>query len=157
MIRRATIVAVGKLKGWPDEACEDYLKRLRRHGRVEVVEVPEADMNRLSPKEVLAAEAERLKKRIPDWAHVIALDRETGKQISSEKFAEKLEFLGASGQSHVAFIVGGALGLDKGILARADEALSFGEITLPHALARVVLLEQLYRAAKISRGEKYHW
>ncbi|MBA2694006.1 MAG: 23S rRNA (pseudouridine(1915)-N(3))-methyltransferase RlmH [Rubrobacter sp.] len=157
MIRAATILAVGKLKNWPDEACEDYLKRLRRHGRVEVIEVPEADMNRLSHGEVLAAEAERLEKRIPSGARTIALDRESGKHISSEKFAGKLEALGVSGQSHVAFIIGGAIGLDEGILSRADEAISFGDITLPHALARVVLLEQLYRAAKISRGEKYHW
>jgi 23S rRNA (pseudouridine1915-N3)-methyltransferase len=157
VIRAATIVAVGRLKGWPDEACGDYLKRLRRHGRVEIIEVPESDMNRLSPKEVLAAEAERLEKRIPSGAHVIALDRESGKGISSEKFAGKLASLGASGRSHVAFIVGGALGLDEKILARSDEAVSFGEMTMPHALARVVLLEQLYRATKISRGEKYHW
>lgn len=157
MIRRATIVAVGKLRGWPDEGCEDYLKRLRRYFPVEVVEVPEADMNRLSHDEVLAAEAERLEKRIPSGSHVIALDRESGRGISSEKFAGKLESLGASGKSHIAFVVGGALGLEKGILARSDEAMSFGEITLPRALARVILLEQLYRAAKISRGEKYHW
>ncbi len=157
MIRRATIVAVGKLKGWPDEGCEDYLKRLRRYFPVEVIEVSEADMNRLSPKEVLGAEAERLEKRIPSEAHTIAFDRESGKEISSEKFAGKLEPLGASGKSHIVFVVGGALGLDKDILARADEAMSFGGITLPHALARVVLLEQLYRAVKISRGEKYHW
>lgn len=157
MIRRATIVAVGKLKGWPDEGCEDYLKRLRRYFPVEVIEVPEADMNRLSPKEVLGVEAERLSKKVPSGSHVIALDRESGKEVSSEKFAGKLESLGASGKSHIVFVVGGALGLEEGILIRADEAMSFGEITLPHALARVVLLEQLYRAAKISRGEKYHW
>lgn len=157
MIRRATIVAVGKLRGWPDEGSEDYLKRLRRYFPVEVVEVAEADMNRLSRYEVLAAEAERLSKRIPSGAHVVALDREDGRQMSSEKFAAKLESLGASGQSHVAFVIGGALGLGEEILSRSDEAMSFGEITLPHALARVVLLEQLYRAAKISHGEKYHW
>jgi 23S rRNA (pseudouridine1915-N3)-methyltransferase len=157
VIRRATLVVVGKTTGWSDEACEDYAKRLRRYFKVEVVEVPEADMNRLSRGEVLSVEAERLEKKIPGGARVIALDRETGKQISSEKFAKKLESLGSSGRSDAVFVIGGALGLDERILARADEAVSFGEITMPHALARVVLLEQLYRAAKIHRGEKYHW
>lgn len=157
MIRRATIIAVGKLKGWPDEACEDYLKRLRRYFPVEVIEVPEADMNRISRGEVLAAEAERLEKKIPAGPFVVVLDRESGKGISSEKFAGKLESLGEAGRSHVAFVVGGALGLDHKILDMADEEWSFGKITMPHALARVVLLEQIYRAAKISRGEKYHW
>lgn len=157
MIRRATILAVGKLKGWSDEGSEDYLKRLRRYFSVEVVEVPEADMNRLSAREVLGAEAERLSKRLPEGAYVISLDRETGKQVSSEKLAGKLESLGVSGRSHLVFVLGGALGLGREFLSRSDETISFGEMTLPHALARVVLLEQLYRAAKISHGEKYHW
>ena len=157
MIRRSTIVAAGRLRGWAAEGCEDYLTRLRRHFPVEVVEVPEADMNRLPPQEVLEAEGERLLKRIPAGAHVVALDRERGKPLSSEDLARKLDSLGVSGRSHVAFVLGGPLGLSPEVLVRADERLSFGPMTLPHALARVVLLEQLYRAVKIGRGEKYHW
>ncbi len=157
MIRRATIVAVGRSKGWAAEGSGDYLARLRRYFPVEVVEVPEEDMNRLSPEEVLAAEGARLLQRIPTGAHVIALDRERGKQLSSEELARKLSSLGVSGRSQVAFVLGGPLGLSPGVIRRADELLSFGPITLPHALARVVLLEQLYRAVKIERGEKYHW
>ncbi len=157
MIRRATIVAVGRLKGWAADGCEDYLGRIRRYFPVEVAEVSEEDMNRRTSEEVLAAEAERLLKRIPKGAHLIALDREKGKALSSEELARKLATLGTSGRSHVAFVLGGPLGLAPGLLDRADERLSFGEITLPHALARVVLLEQLYRAVKIERGEKYHW
>jgi 23S rRNA (pseudouridine1915-N3)-methyltransferase len=157
MIRRATIVAVGRLKGWAAEGCDDYLERLRRYFPVEVVEVPEEDTNRRSPEEVLAAEGERLLKRLPAGAHVVALDREKGKPLSSEELARKLSSLGVSGRSHVAFVLGGPLGLSPEVLGRADERLSFGPITLPHALARVVLLEQLYRAVKIGRGEKYHW
>jgi 23S rRNA (pseudouridine1915-N3)-methyltransferase len=106
---------------------------------------------------VLATEGERLLKRIPAGAHVIALDRQRGKSASSEALAQKLASLGVSGRSHVAFVLGGPLGLSSEVLGRADERLSLGEITLPHALARVVLLEQLYRAVKIARGEKYHW
>jgi 23S rRNA (pseudouridine1915-N3)-methyltransferase len=157
VIRRSTVVAVGRLKGWAAEGCDDYLSRLRRHFSVEVIEVPEEDMNRRSREEALTTEGERLLKRLPAGAHVIALDRERGKSLSSEELARKLGALGASGRSHVAFVLGGPLGLSSAVLGRADERLSLGEITLPHALARVVLLEQLYRAVKIARGEKYHW
>ena len=157
MIRHATVVAVGRLKGWSEEGCEDYLGRLRRYFPVEVVEVPEEDMNRRSSKEVLAAEGGRLLKRLPAGAHVVALDRERGKTFSSEELAQRLDSLGVSGRSHAAFVIGGPLGLSPEVLGRADERLSFGRITLPHAIARIVLLEQLYRAVKIERGEKYHW
>ncbi len=157
MIRRASIVAVGRLKGWAAEGCDDYLARLERYFAVEAIEVPEEDMNRRTAEEVLAAEGERLLKRIPAGAHVVALDRERGKPLSSEELARKLDALGVSGRSHVAFVLGGPLGLSTEVLERADERLSFGPMTLPHALARVVLLEQLYRAVKIGRGEKYHW
>ena len=157
MIRRATIVAVGRLRGWAAEGCEDYLARLRRYFPVEVVEVPEEDMNRRSAEEALAAEGDRVLKRIPAGAHTVALDRERGKQLSSEELVRKISSLGVSGRSHVAFVLGGPLGLSPEVLERANERLSFGPVTLPHALARVVLLEQLYRAVKIGRGEKYHW
>ena len=157
MIRRATIVAVGRLKGWAADGSGDYLARLRRYFPVEVAEVPEEDMNRRTEREVLAAEEQRILKRIPAGAHVVALDREVGKQLSSEDLARRLDSLGASGRGHVAFVLGGPLGLSPQVIGRADERLSFGPITLPHALARVVLLEQLYRAVKIGRGEKYHW
>jgi 23S rRNA (pseudouridine1915-N3)-methyltransferase len=157
VIRRATVVAVGKLKGWAADGCEDYLGRLRRYFSAEIIEVPEEDMNRRSANEVLATEGERLLKRLPDGSHVIALDREKGKLLSSEEFARKLGSLGVSGHSHVAFVLGGPLGLSQDLLERADERLSLGNITLPHALARLVLLEQIYRAVKIERKEKYHW
>ncbi len=157
MIRRCTVVAVGKLKGWAADGCEDYAKRLRRHFPVEIVEVAEEDMNRRSPEEALAVEGGRILKRLPTGAHVISLDRERGIQLPSEGLARRLDALGLAGRSHVAFVLGGPLGLSPEVLARADELWSFGQITLPHALARVVLLEQLYRAVKIQRGEKYHW
>jgi 23S rRNA (pseudouridine1915-N3)-methyltransferase len=157
MIRRATIVAVGTLKGWADDGCRDYLKRLRRYCRVEIVEVPEEDLNRRTLEEVLGVEASRLLKRVPAGAYVISLDREKGESLSSPMLERRLNSLGVSGRSHVAFVIGGPLGLSPEVLARADALVSFGSITLPHALARVVLLEQLYRAAKINRGERYHY
>lgn len=157
MIRRCTLVSVGKLKGWAAEGSEDYAKRLRRHFQVNIVEVAEEDMNRRSREEVLAAEGWRILRRLPADAYVISLDREKGKEHTSEGLARRLEDLGLSGRSNVAFVIGGPLGLSTEVLQRADELWSFGKITLPHALARVVLLEQLYRAVKIQRGEKYHW
>ncbi|MDP9440406.1 MAG: 23S rRNA (pseudouridine(1915)-N(3))-methyltransferase RlmH, partial [Actinomycetota bacterium] len=117
----------------------------------------EEDMNRRSPQEVLAAEGERISKRIPSGSHLVALDRERGKGVSSEDLARRLGSLGVSGRSDLAVVIGGPLGLSRGLLDRANEVWSFGAITLPHALARVVFLEQLYRAVKIERGEKYHW
>ena len=157
MIRHATILAAGRLKGWPADGCEDYLKRLRKHFSVEVIEVREEDMNRRSLTEVLTTEGDRLLKRVPAGAHTIALDRERGRKLTSEDFAVKLATFGTSGRSHLAFVLGGPLGLAPEVLKTADETWSLGDITLPHALARVVLLEQLYRAVKIERGEKYHW
>jgi 23S rRNA (pseudouridine1915-N3)-methyltransferase len=157
VIRRCTLVAVGKPKDWAAEASEDYEERLRRYFPVTIIEVAEEDMNRLSHKEVLAAEGKRILKRLPREAYVISLDREKGKQHPSENLAQNLEALGASGRSHVAFVIGGPLGLSPDVLQRSNALWSFGSITLPHALARVVLLEQLYRAAKIHRNEKYHW
>ncbi len=145
------------MKGWADEGCRDYLKRLRRYFPLEVVEVREEDLNRRTPEEVLAAEAERLLRRIPAGAYVIALDREQGEPLSSPMLERRFDSLGLSGRSHVAFVLGGPLGLSREVLARTDTLISFGPITLPHALARVVLLEQLYRAAKINRGERYHY
>jgi 23S rRNA (pseudouridine1915-N3)-methyltransferase len=157
VIRRCTIVCVGKPKGWAVEASEDYAKRLRRYFPVDIIEIPEEDINRRSREEVLSREGDRILKRLPEDAHVISLDIEKGKQHSSEELARKLEVLGVSGRSHVAFAIGGPLGLSSEILRNSQELWSFGRITLPHALARVVLLEQVYRATKISRNERYHW
>jgi 23S rRNA (pseudouridine1915-N3)-methyltransferase len=157
VISRCTLVSVGKPKGWAAEGSEDYATRLRRYFPVNVIEVLEEDMNRRSHKEVLSAEGKRILERLPKEAYVISLDREKGKQHPSDRLALKLEDLGASGRSHVAFVIGGPLGLSPDVLQRSKELWSFGSITLPHALARVVLLEQLYRAVKIHRNEKYHW
>jgi 23S rRNA (pseudouridine1915-N3)-methyltransferase len=157
VIRRCTLVSVGKLKGWTAEGSEDYAKRLRRYLPVDLIEVAEQDMNRRSREEVLSTEGERILRRLPKEAYVISLDREKGKQHPSEILAQVLEDLGLSGRSHIAFVIGGPLGLSPEVLRRSDEIWSFGGITLPHALARVVLLEQLYRAMKIHRNEKYHW
>ena len=155
-----TIIAVGKLKEafWVS-ACAEYLKRLQAYAKVQVVEVPDVDPAKAGGdagavtregEAILAALA-----KLPARTHVVLLDIR-GKERSSESFAARLEELGVGGVSDVAFIIGGSCGVSPAVRAKADETLSFGPITLPHNLARVVLVEQIYRAFRIIRGEPYH-
>jgi 23S rRNA (pseudouridine1915-N3)-methyltransferase len=152
---RLTIIAVGRLKEryWR-EAAEEYLKRLGPYANVRVVEVADRDSGRDEAR-ALAEEGADVLKALPDSAHVIALEI-GGKQRSSEQFSAHLDELGLSGKSSIALVIGGSVGLASEVLARADERVSLGPMTLPHNLARVVVLEQLYRAFRISRGEPYH-
>ncbi|WP_080800827.1 23S rRNA (pseudouridine(1915)-N(3))-methyltransferase RlmH [Arabiibacter massiliensis] len=154
---RFTVVAVGKLKErfWTD-ACAEYLKRLQPYAKTEVREVADVDPARAGG---VAAARERegaaVLAALTASSHVVLLAIE-GKERSSEGLAQRLDELKLRGTSDIAFVVGGSDGVSDAVRARADETLSFGKITLPHNLARVVLLEQLYRAQKISRGEPYH-
>jgi 23S rRNA (pseudouridine1915-N3)-methyltransferase len=152
---RIGLVCVGKLKErhWRDAAAE-YVKRLAPYARLELTEVPDRDVTADEPR-ALAAEAADVLRAVPAGAAVVALDI-GGTARSSEEFAGWLGELGLRGTSHVVFIVGGAAGLHADVVSRADERISLGPMTLPHQLARVVLLEQLYRAFRIMRGEPYH-
>ena len=133
---RYTIVAVGKMRPPYVDDAEHYAKLLRGHARVEVVELKEdADVAR----------------RLPDRAHVVLLDV-GGRTYDSPGFARWLEDRRRAGRD-VCFVIGGAFGLE---LPQAQERLSFGPMTFPHQLARVLLLEQLFRAHKILAGEPYH-
>lgn len=151
------IVAVGKLKErfWAD-ACAEYLKRLGAYARVTVREVADVDPRKTGG---VAGAVERegagILAAIPERAHVVLLAID-GKQRSSVGFSQRLDDLALAGSSEIAFVIGGSDGVSAEVRRRADETLSFGPITLPHNLARVVLLEQVYRAFKISRGEPYH-
>ena len=154
---RITVVAVGKLKErcWAD-ACAEYLKRLKAYAKVEVKEI--ADIDPAKAGGVDAArdrEGSAVLAAIPEQSHAILLAIE-GKERSSEGLARRLDSLALAGTSDLTFIVGGSDGVSDAVRTRANEQLSFGPITLPHNLARVVLLEQVYRAFKISRGEPYH-
>ena len=152
-----TVVAVGKLKErfWK-QACDEYLKRLQPYAKVQVREVADVD-----PAKAGGVDAARTKEgvavlaAIPERAHVLLLAIE-GTQRSSEELSLRIDDLALHGESDLVFVIGGSDGLSETVYARADELLSFGRITLPHNLARVVLLEQVYRAFKISRGEPYH-
>lgn len=150
-----TLVCVGKLKEryWR-EAADEYLKRLRPYARLSVIEVPDRDVT-ADEARARSAEGEGIVRAIPEGSRVVVLDI-VGAMRSSEDLAAWLERHGVEGTSAITFVVGGASGLDARVLDRADERLSLGPLTLPHQLARVVLLEQLYRAFRIMRGEPYH-
>lgn len=152
-----TVIAVGKLKErfWT-EACKEYLKRLQPYAKTQVVEVADVDPARAGgDAAAMAREGAAILKAVPERAHVVLLDI-GGKQRSSESLAARIDELGLHGEGELVFVIGGSCGVSGDVRSRADETLSFGPITLPHNLARVVLLEQLYRACKISRGEPYH-
>ncbi len=157
---RITLLTVGKIKEkYFTDAIKEYTKRLSRYCKLEIIEVSdEKTPDKASQHEeelIRFKEGERLKKYIKDGAYVISLAIE-GNQVSSEKFAEKINRLGISGESHIIFIIGGSIGIDKDILKNSNELLSFSKMTFPHQLMRVVLLEQIYRAYRIINGEPYH-
>lgn len=154
---KITVVAVGKLKErfWAD-ACAEYVKRLSAYASIKMVEIPDRDPAKTGGEEAgRALEGKAVLAAIPERSHVVLLDI-GGKERSSEEIASHLNDLMLRGESSITFVIGGSCGVSSEVRARADERLSFGRITLPHNLARVVLLEQVYRAFKIMRGEPYH-
>lgn len=152
-----TLIAVGKLKErWWHDACCEYLKRLGAYARVKVVEVADREPATYGGDAAAReAEASDILKALGEGVYVVLLAIE-GTPRSSEGFSAHLDELALHGRSAIAFIIGSSTGVAPRIVQRADETLSFGAMTLPHNLARVVLLEQVYRAFKISRGEPYH-
>jgi len=148
---RLTLIAVGRARRGPEqELFNAYLKRLRPG--LDLIEVEEK--RPLSGAELMAREAELISEKIPQGAFLVALD-ERGKAQKSRQFAGKLGDLRDSGRD-VAFIIGGADGLDESLRARADMLLGFGPQTWPHMLVRVMLAEQVYRAQSILAGHPYH-
>lgn len=154
------VVCVGKLKEkyWTDAAAE-YAKRLGAYARLDIRELPdERAPDTMSPAEeeqVRAREGERILAALRPEAQVVALAID-GDTWTSEQLAAHMERQAVYGGGSVAFVIGGSLGLSPAVLARADKRLSFGRMTYPHQLMRVLLLEQIYRACKINRGEPYH-
>ena len=155
-----TVICIGKLKEkyWT-AAIDEYSKRLKSYCSLEIIELKEARLpDKAGPAEELAvkeAEGEEILKKIKDNQYVITLEVK-GKMLSSEKLAEKMETLAIDGQSNVVFVIGGSLGLSAAVSRRANFKLSFSEMTFPHQMMRVILLEQVYRAFKINRNEAYH-
>lgn len=142
------IVAVGKLKeDYLKGAQKEYTKRLSRFCNIRIIEVEEDTS--------IEREADRIRKALPSSSYVIALVIE-GKKYDSVGFARHLEKLMIGGRSDITFVIGGSDGLDKSFLKEADSLLSLSDMTFPHQLARIILLEQVYRAFKIIHNETYH-
>lgn len=133
-----------------------YLKRLRKYVAVSWQEVKPVKMVKgKSDREILNAEGELIGRKIPPKAHVIALDRK-GEPLDSEGLAESLDYLSRHAPAGVCFMIGGPLGLSQEMLTQAQQVLSLSRLTLTHEMSRLLLLEQLYRAMTILKGEKYH-
>lgn len=154
------VMAVGKAKEkyWR-EALAEYAKRLSAYVRLDVVEVEDEavpeNASVADHQRILRVEADRLRRHLRDRDAIIALDR-AGHAYDSEAWSREYDRLCGASYGRLVFIIGGSLGLDGTLLADAAVRWSFGPLTLPHQLARVVLLEQLYRGIRISRGEPYH-
>ncbi len=157
---RITICAVGKIKEtyWR-EALQEYQKRLGRYCRLEIREVADEKTPDLPSSgeqfSILEKEGERLLQKIPEEAYSIALAIE-GTPMASAELAKKIEDLGIQGQGHIAFIIGGSLGLSQRVLTQCRMQLSFSSMTFPHQMMRVILLEQIYRSFRIIAHEPYH-
>jgi len=155
-----TIVSVGKLKEkYLKMGIDEYVKRLGGYAKMDLIEVPdEKAPEQLSDAEmeiVKKKEGERILSKIGPDTYVIALAI-NGKMKTSEQMAADLESLMTYGKSKIAFVIGGSLGLHDDVLERADEQQSFGKMTLPHQLMKLVLVEQIYRSFRIMKGEPYH-
>lgn len=158
---KITIVCAGKIKEkYLSAGIAEFMKRLRPFAQVEIKEIHEEKMpdepSAAEKEQVLQKEGEKLLKLVPAGSFLFVLDV-FGKEMPSEKLAEKLDKLGIQGRSNITFLIGGAFGLSREVRAAADERLSFSQLTFTHQMVRLLLVEQIYRCFKINRGEKYHW
>ncbi|MDD3569559.1 MAG: 23S rRNA (pseudouridine(1915)-N(3))-methyltransferase RlmH [Lachnospiraceae bacterium] len=157
---KISVICVGRLKEkyWTDAVAE-YTKRLSKYVKLEITELPDEkapeSMSAAQEEQVKTKEGQRILKAIKEDAFVITLEVQ-GKQISSEELAQLVDTKATGGVSHIAFVIGGSLGLSDEVISRAGYHLSFSKMTFPHQMMRVVLLEQIYRAVKINKNEPYH-
>ncbi len=154
------LITVGKLKEkYLKEGIAEYVKRLGRFTKVEQIELAdEKTPDRASQAEnelILKKEAERILAKISERDYLIVLAIE-GQQFASEEFSQQLASITLKGYSDISFVIGGSLGLDPAVKKRANLLISFGKLTLPHQLMRLVLVEQIYRAFMIQQGSPYH-
>ena len=155
-----TLITMGKLKEkFYISAAQEYAKRLSGYCRFTLLELPEYRLpENPSPSEIQAGlekEAEEIFSRIPKGAWFCVFTPE-GKELSSEAFAEKLSSVKLSGKSSACFLIGSSFGMAPSVKEKADFKLSMGPMTFPHHLARIMVLEQLYRAEAIQAGSRYH-
>ncbi|KXZ23511.1 23S rRNA (pseudouridine(1915)-N(3))-methyltransferase RlmH [Bacillus nakamurai] len=154
------IVTIGKLKEkYLKQGIEEYKKRLSAYAKIDIIELPDEkapeNLSDQDMKIVKDKEGERILAKISPDTHVIALAIE-GKMKTSEELADTMDKLATYGKSKVTFVIGGSLGLSDAVMKRADDKLSFSKMTFPHQLMRLILVEQIYRAFRINRGEPYH-
>lgn len=157
---KTNIIAVGKLKEeYLRDACDEYTKRLGLFTKIVITEIAEErcgdNPSAAEINNVLTKEGERIVSKIPKGSYVIPMCIE-GTQLSSPEFSKHIENVAVKGFSEITFVIGGSFGLSEKVKALGNCKLSFGKLTLPHQLMRVVLLEQIYRAFTISSGTKYH-
>ena len=158
---KLTIICAGKIKEkYLSAGIAEFMKRLRPFAQVEIREIHEEKMpdepSAAEKEQVLLKEGEKLLKLVPSGSYLFVLDV-YGSEMASEQLAEKIDQLGIQGRSSISFLIGGAFGLSKEVRAAADERLSFSQMTFTHQMVRLLLVEQIYRAFKINRHEKYHW
>lgn len=159
-MQKVSIICVGKLKEkFYLEAAAEYVKRLQRHCKLEIIELSESRLSDTpSPAEIkkaLSAEASAIRERLPKGGAVIAMCIE-GKTCSSEELSRRMADFAVAGKTQLTFLIGGSVGLDEDLKKQADWRLSMSPMTFPHHMARVMLLEQIYRAYQIEQGTKYH-
>ncbi len=160
IVSRTSIICVGRIKEkyWND-AINEYSKRLSRYTRLEIIEVADEKTPEDAPdavcEQIKKKEADRILSNIDERGIVCTLEI-AGDRFSSEEFAAFIQKQGVSGISHIQFIIGGSLGLHESVSRRSDIKLSFSDMTFPHQMMRVILLEQIYRAYRINNGEPYH-
>ena len=157
---KLTVIAVGKLKErYLKEGIGEYNKRLSRFCELQIIEVDDEqapeNLSESQEIQVKRKEAERIIKKAKDGSVLIVLDLK-GKKLNSEGFADKLNSFFISGKSHITFVIGGSLGLDEELVKRADFRLCLSDMTFPHQLTRLILLEQVFRVFKILNNETYH-
>ncbi len=157
---KITLIAVGKIKErYLEDAIGEYAKRLGRYCRLEMIQVADEKTpdkaGQALTRQIKDREGDRILAHVREGMYVVALAVE-GQMMSSEELASRIDKLGIGGISHIAFIIGGSLGLSRAVLDRADLLLSFSPMTFPHQLMRVILLEQIYRSFQILAGTPYH-
>lgn len=157
---KISIISVGKIKEkYLKMGIDEFSKRLSKYCKLDIIELnDEKAPENLSPKEmemIKDKEGNSILSKVKQNQYVIALAID-GEKMSSEKFAKKIETLSVGGNSHLCFIIGGSLGLSDMVLSRADMKMSFSDMTFPHQMMRLILLEQIYRCFRINNNEPYH-
>ena len=153
------ILCIGKIKeDFFKSAINEYSKRLSKYCKLNILEIPDEKipdkLNINMTEQIKEKESNNIINHLPKDTYIICLDL-TGKEYSSENFSSKLENLSQI-TSNITFVIGGSLGIHKNLLNKANEKICFSKMTFPHQLIRIFLLEQIFRAFKISNGETYH-